>query len=88
MLKSQILSVKKYCSCSNLVQHYYTLGYLITQSIKSKGVLVGIFDTGNYWKHPDFRDPTDQTKSRIVKMWIKITPTGTEVLTYGFHLMV
>lgn len=52
---------------------------------KGKGVLVGIFDTGNYWKHPDFRDPTDQTKSRIVKMWDQtITPTGTEVSPTGF----
>ncbi len=52
---------------------------------KGKGVLVGIFDTGNYFKHPDFRDPTDQTKSRILKMWDQtLTPTGAEVSPSGF----
>lgn len=48
---------------------------------KGKGVLVGIFDTGNYFKHPDFRDPTDQTKSRILKMWDQtLTPTEQKFL--------
>jgi minor extracellular serine protease Vpr len=33
------------------------------------GVLVGIYDTGIDWKHPDFRKADDQTKSRIVSIW-------------------
>ena len=33
------------------------------------GVLVGIYDSGIDWKHPDFRKSDDQTKSRIVSIW-------------------
>lgn len=49
------------------------------------GVLVGIFDTGIDWKHPDFRQVNDQTKSRIVSIWDQtLTPQGTEVSPTGF----
>ncbi len=48
------------------------------------GVLVGIYDSGIDWKHPDFRKADDQTKSRIVSIWDQTltaqfgetTPTG------------
>lgn len=53
---------------------------------KGKGVLVGVFDTGNYWKHPDFKNPTDPTKTRILKMWDQtLVPTGSEVYPTGFN---
>ncbi len=43
------------------------------------GVLVGIYDTGIDWAHPDFRDPNDPTKSRIVSIWDQtLTAIGTE----------
>lgn len=41
-----------------------------------KGVLVGIIDTGIDWTHPDFRDPADQTKSRILKLWDQTLSSG------------
>lgn len=49
------------------------------------GVLVGIFDTGIDWKHPDFRRVDDPTKSRIVSIWDQtLTPQGAEVSPTGF----
>jgi len=49
------------------------------------GVLVGIFDSGIDWKHPDFRGATDQTKSRIYSIWDQtLTPQGTEASPTGF----
>ena len=34
-----------------------------------KGVIVGIIDTGIDWRHPDFRDPADSLRSRILAIW-------------------
>ncbi|WP_312394804.1 S8/S53 family peptidase [Chryseobacterium sp.] len=49
------------------------------------GVLVGIYDTGIDWKHPDFRKADDQTKSRIVSIWDQtLTAQGSEVPPTGF----
>ncbi|MDC8098567.1 S8 family peptidase [Chryseobacterium rhizosphaerae] len=49
------------------------------------GVLVGIYDTGIDWKHPDFRKADDQTKSRIVSIWDQtLTAQGSEVSPTGF----
>lgn len=44
-----------------------------------------MFDTGIDWDHPDFRNPTDQTKSRILRIWDQtITPITGEVSPSGF----
>jgi len=49
------------------------------------GVLVGIYDSGIDWKHPDFRKLTDQTKSRIYSIWDQtLTPQGAETSPAGF----
>ena len=34
-----------------------------------KGVIVGIIDSGIDWRHPDFRDPSDSLRSRILSIW-------------------
>ena len=34
-----------------------------------KGVIVGIIDTGIDWRHPDFRNPADTLRSRIIAIW-------------------
>ena len=60
-------------------------GAINNTSYKGKGIIVGVYDSGIDWKHPDFRDPVDQTKSRILSIWDQtITATGTEVTPAGF----
>lgn len=44
-------------------------GVLNNTKYTGKGVLVGVFDSGIDYKHPDFRDPVDPSKSRIVAIW-------------------
>jgi len=54
-------------------------GYANSTQYKGQGVLVCIIDTGIDWAHLDFRDPTDNTKSRIVYIWDQtLTKTGSE----------
>jgi len=49
------------------------------------GVLVGIYDSGIDWKHPDFRKANDQTKSRIVSIWDQtLTAQAGETTPTGF----
>lgn len=49
------------------------------------GVLVGIYDSGIDWKHPDFRKADDQTKSRIVSIWDQtLTAQAGENAPVGF----
>ncbi|WP_162989953.1 S8/S53 family peptidase [Chryseobacterium sp. 6424] len=61
-------------------------GVLNNTKFTGKNVLVGIYDSGIDWDHPDFRDPVDPTKSRIHSIWDQtITPTGTETSPVGFN---
>ncbi|MCS3530524.1 S8/S53 family peptidase [Chryseobacterium sp. JUb7] len=60
-------------------------GALNNTAYNGTGVLVGIYDSGIDWKHPDFRKLTDQTKSRIYSIWDQtLTPQGSEVSPTGF----
>ncbi len=60
-------------------------GKLNNTAYKGKNVLIAIFDTGLDWDHPDFRDPADQTKSRILRIWDQtLTPVTGEVSPTGF----
>ncbi len=60
-------------------------GVLNNTKFTGKNVLVGIYDSGIDWDHPDFRDPVDPTKSRIHSIWDQtISPTGTETSPSGF----
>ncbi len=60
-------------------------GVLNNTNYTGEGVLVGIYDTGIDWKHPDFRDVNDPTKSRIISIWDQtLTKTGAEVSPEGF----
>lgn len=44
-------------------------GFLKNTRYTGKGVIVVIYDTGIDWKHLDFRDLVDTTKSRILAIW-------------------
>ena len=52
---------------------------------KGKGVITAIYDSGIDWDHPDFRDPQDTTKSRILRIWDQtLTATGAETPPTGY----
>lgn len=60
-------------------------GKLGNVAYKGEGVLVGVFDTGIDWKHPDFKSESDQTKSRILRIWDQtLTAVSGESAPAGF----
>ena len=64
-------------------------GKLDNTTYKGDGVIVAIIDTGIDWDHPDFRNASDQTKSRILRIWDQtLTPTTGEAAPEGFSFGV
>lgn len=61
-------------------------GFLNNTPYRGAGAIVLIYDTGIDWKHLDFRNPSDTTKSRILAIWDQtITPSFPgEVSPSGF----
>ncbi|RPH37847.1 hypothetical protein EHM92_01615, partial [bacterium] len=60
-------------------------GFFNNTPYKGDGAVVLIYDTGIDWKHLDFRDPTDSTKSRILAIWDQtLTPGSGEFSPAGF----
>jgi len=54
-------------------------GYLNGTVYKGQDVILCIIDTGIDWEHKDFRDPLDDTKSRILFIWDQtLIPQGGE----------
>jgi minor extracellular serine protease Vpr len=43
---------------------------------RGKGAIVLVYDTGIDWKHLDFRNPADTTKSRILFIWDQTLTAG------------
>lgn len=61
-------------------------GNLNNTAYKGDNVLVGVFDTGIDWDHPDFRNPSNQAISRIISIWDQtITPIFGETSPSGFN---
>lgn len=54
------------------------------QAYTGKGVIVGIIDSGIDWTHPDFRDPDDSTKTRILRIWDQADSLGDGAGTYDY----
>ena len=62
-------------------------GFLNNTQYKGKGVIVVIYDTGIDWRHLDFRDPLDTTKSRILSIWDQTLTAGGSEIPPGGSLM-
>lgn len=64
-------------------------GRLDNTAYRGDGVIVAIIDTGIDWDHPDFRNPTDQSKSRILRIWDQtLTPVSGESSPTGYSFGV
>jgi subtilisin family serine protease len=58
---------------------------VLNTPFKGNGSIIGIIDTGIDFFHPDFRDPDDQTKSRILSIWdVRLSPRTDESRPVGF----
>jgi len=49
-----------------------------------KNVIVGIIDSGIDWEHEDFRNPQDETKSRILYIWDQNDSQGNEPTDFSY----
>ncbi len=64
-------------------------GRLNNTAYKGDGVIVAIVDSGIDWDHPDFRNPTNPLKSRILRIWDQtLTPQASENSPAGYSLGV
>jgi subtilisin family serine protease len=60
-------------------------GFINNTPYRGEGAIVLIYDTGIDWKHQDFRDPVDSSKSRILAIWDQtLTPGPGESSPPGF----
>lgn len=57
----------------------------LPQGYTGKGVVVGVIDVGIDFRHPDFRNPADPSKSRILAIWDQVPTNGLPPagFTYG-----
>jgi subtilisin family serine protease len=58
---------------------------VLNTPFKGNGSIIGIIDTGIDFLHPDFRDPDDQNRSRILSIWdVRLSPRSNESHPVGF----
>ncbi len=64
-------------------------GYLLPQSYKGDGVVVGVVDGGFDYRHPNFFDATGSSNFRIKRVWEQNATTGTPPsgFNYGRELV-
>ena len=51
---------------------------------RGRGVVIGIVDSGIDIFHPDFRDPADSTRSRILAIWDQLDDSGPPPAGYSY----
>ena len=56
----------------------------LTQAYTGEGVIVGVIDSGIDFRHRDFRDSADSTKSRILYIWDQADETGPPPEGYSY----
>ncbi len=49
-----------------------------------EGIIVGVSDAGIDFRHPDFRDPVDPSKSRILAIWDQLSSVGTPPAGFSY----
>ncbi len=59
----------------------------LPQGYTGQGVVVGVIDGGLDFRHPDFRDPLDPSKSRIMAAWDLLSEEGNPPPGYNFRLL-
>ncbi|MCW5908591.1 MAG: S8 family serine peptidase [Chitinophagales bacterium] len=56
----------------------------LTDSLKGKGVIVGIIDGGIYWQHMDFRNNDANNTTRIRYIWDQVVTGSPAPLPYNY----
>jgi minor extracellular serine protease Vpr len=56
----------------------------LNSSYTGENVIVGIIDSGIDWEHEDFRDPEDNTKSRIMYIWDQNDLQGSKPANFSY----
>ena len=56
----------------------------LPQGYTGQGVVVGVIDAGLDFRHPDFRDPLDPSKSRILAAWDLLSDQGNPPPGYSY----
>ena len=56
----------------------------LPQGYTGQGVVVGVIDFGLDFRHPDFRDPLDPSKSRIIAAWDLLSEEGNPPPGYSY----
>jgi subtilisin family serine protease len=86
---SKILKPNNDISVASSGANLLHAGRLDNTAYKGDGVIIAIIDTGIDWDHPDFRNPSDSKKSRILRIWDQtLTPIVGENAPAGFSVGV
>jgi len=66
------------------IDHIHRDEAALGAAYRGRGVIVGIVDSGIDIFHPDFRDPADSTRSRILAIWDQLDESGPPPAGYSY----